>query len=76
MAELRIDIHAEAHLKKMKPSIGIATEVVSSRGFFKRSKTLAAIQNSPVVGRVLHGTRRYLLKRFPYVVVYRVAAPH
>jgi toxin ParE1/3/4 len=33
----------------------------------------AAIQRSPLLwGNYLSGTRRYLMKRFPYIVVYRV----
>jgi toxin ParE1/3/4 len=75
MAELPIDIHAEAHLE----------EEEAFHWYLDRSRRAAeafleeidearrAIQNSPQAwAEYLYGTRRYLLRRFPYVVIYRV----
>jgi toxin ParE1/3/4 len=72
-----IEIHPEARLEEddafewyLQRSITAADdflqEIISARN---------AIQDSPEVWpEYLHGTRHYLLNRFPYVVVYRHSA--
>ena len=76
MAELRIDIHAEAHLEEEEAfhwyrdrSHKAAEEFLQEIDDARR-----AILNTPLAWpEYFGGTRRYLLKRFPYVVVFRVA---
>ena len=75
MAKLSIDIHPEAQLEQdeafewyRERSVLAAERFIQA---IERART--AIQNSPEGwAHYLHGTRRYLLKRYPYVVVYRV----
>jgi plasmid stabilization system protein ParE len=75
MAKLPIDIHPAARLEQDE-----AFEWYRERSFDAADQFLqeietarSAIQNSPEAwAQYLYGTRRYLLKRYPYVVVYRV----
>jgi plasmid stabilization system protein ParE len=76
MARLPIDYHPDARLE--------ADEAFD--WYLERSRTVAerfqrelataqtAIQKSPEAwAEYIHSTRHYLLRRYPYVVVYRVA---
>ena len=75
MAKLPIDILAEAQFEQheafdwYRDRSGKAAEAFLQE--IERARL--AIQDSPDVwAKYLHGTRRYRLKRFPYIVVYRV----
>jgi plasmid stabilization system protein ParE len=75
MAELPIDIHAEAHLEEEEAFHWYRERSRKAADAFLQEIEDArkAIQNSPQSwAKYLHGTRRYLLKRFPYIIVYRV----
>jgi plasmid stabilization system protein ParE len=75
MAKLPIDIHPAARLEEddafewyyqrsLRAAEGFLHEIEQAR---------SAIQTSPEAwAQYLFDTRRYLLKRYPYVVVYRV----
>jgi toxin ParE1/3/4 len=75
MAKLPIDVYPEArleadaaldHYRERSPRAAEAF-------FLELQQARTAIQDSPELwATYLHGTRRYLLKRFPFVVVYRV----
>ena len=76
MANLPIDFHPEARLEAdtafdqyLERSLRVAEAF-----YLELEKARTAIQESPDRwAEYLHGTRRYLLERFPFVVVYRVA---
>jgi plasmid stabilization system protein ParE len=75
MASLPIDIHPAARLEQDEAFEWYRERsVVAAERFLQQvEQARSAIQNSPEAWeQYLHGTRRYLLKRFPYVVVYRV----
>lgn len=77
MAKLRVDFHPAAQQeleaaferyceRSTKAAEALLLEIESAR---------RAIQNSPENwARYSHDTRRYLLDRFPFAVVYRVAS--
>jgi toxin ParE1/3/4 len=75
MARLPVDFHPEArleadaafeHYRERSPRAAEAF-------YLELEKALTAIQASPDSwADYLRGTRRYLLKRFPFVIVYRV----
>jgi len=74
MAKLPVDIHPEARLEAdaafdwyRERSLRVADAFLQA---VEQART--AIQNAPDLwAEYLYGTRRYLLKRFPFVVVYR-----
>jgi plasmid stabilization system protein ParE len=75
MAKLPIDVHPDARLEgdaafdRYREQSPRAAEAF----VLALEKARTAIQNSPGMwAEYLHGTRRYLLRRFPFVVVYRV----
>jgi toxin ParE1/3/4 len=75
MVRLPIDIHSEAHLEEEAAFHWYLKRSLSSAETFLQAieQARSAIQESPESwAKYLHGTRRYLLHRFPYVVVYRV----
>ncbi|MCI0334679.1 MAG: type II toxin-antitoxin system RelE/ParE family toxin [Planctomycetes bacterium] len=77
MARLPIDIHPEARLEEDDAFFYYRERSLrAAESFLKElEKARQAIQKSPEAwAAYLHGTRRYRLKRYPYVVVYRVAA--
>jgi toxin ParE1/3/4 len=77
MAKLRIEIHIEAHEEEEKAFAWYRERSLEAADAFVQEIEQArlAIQESPESwAEYLHGTRRYLLKRFPYVVVYRISA--
>jgi toxin ParE1/3/4 len=77
MAKLPIEIHVEAHEEEEKAFDWYLERSLDAVEAFIQEIEQArfAIQETPESWtEYSHGTRRYLLKRFPYVVVYRVAA--
>ena len=76
MAKLPIDYHPAA-----RSEADAAFDYYRERSFriaeafyLELERAGAAIRNSPESwAAYLHGTRRYLLEQFPFVVVYRVA---
>lgn len=77
MAKLPIEIHADAHAEEKKAFEWYRERSPGAAEAFLQEIEQAriAIQEAPESwGEYLYGTRRYLLKRFPYVVVYRVSA--
>jgi toxin ParE1/3/4 len=75
MAKLPIEIHFEAHLEEEIAFNWYRVRSVSAADEFLQAieQARSDIQESPEMwAEYLYGTRRYLLKRFPYVVVYRV----
>jgi toxin ParE1/3/4 len=76
MDKLPIDYHPEGRLeaegafdwyRERSPR-------AAERFYIELERAHTAIQNSPESwAEYLYGTRRYLLKRYPYIVVYRVA---
>jgi toxin ParE1/3/4 len=76
MAKLPIDIHSEAHLEEEAAFQWYRIRSPCAAEAFLQAIERARldIQESPESwAEYLHGTRRYLLQRFPYVVVYRVS---
>ena len=77
MAKLRIEIHIEAHEEEEKAFAWYRERSLEAADAFVQEIEQArlAIQETPEAwAKYFHGARRYLLKRFPYVVVYRVSA--
>ena len=75
MARLPIDIHFEAHLEEDEAFHWYRNRSHRAAETFLKEieEARLAIQDSPDLwAEYLHGTRRYQLKRFPYIVVYRV----
>jgi plasmid stabilization system protein ParE len=75
MASLPIEILYEAHLEQEEAFDWYhARNKQAAAAFVQEIKDARlAIQNSPEGwAKYLHGTRRYRLKRFPYLIVYRV----
>jgi plasmid stabilization system protein ParE len=76
MAKLPIEYHPEARLEAddafdwyLERSVRAA-----ERFYLELEKAHTAIQDLPESwAKYLYGTRRYILNRYPYVVVYRVA---
>ncbi len=54
----------------------VERNLVAADGFVAEiERGLTAISDAPIQWpRYLHGTRRYLLRRFPFAIVYREAA--
>jgi toxin ParE1/3/4 len=76
MVKLPIEIHIEAHKEEEKAFEWYRERSLEAAEAFVQAIEQArfAIQESPESwAEYFHGTRRYLLKRFPYVVVYRVS---
>lgn len=75
MAKLPVEFHPEANLEKEAAFDWYAERSLqlAHSYFLALEKARVAIQDSPESwAGYLYGTRRYLLKRFPYIVVYRV----
>ena len=75
MAKLPIDYHPEARIEADEAFDWYLDRSCAAAERFQRELETAqtAIQNAPEAwAEYLHGTRHYLLKRYPYVVVYRV----
>lgn len=76
MAKLPVDFHPQARLEA---DAALAwyheCSLKAAESFYRELDTArAAIQSSPESwAEYLYGTRRYLLQRFPFVVVYRLA---
>ena len=76
MAKLRIDIHPEAILEEDSAYLYYLARGLRAAELFRSELERAreAIQSAPeTCASYLHGTRRYKLRRYPYIVVYRVA---
>jgi toxin ParE1/3/4 len=77
MAKLPIEIHADAHAEEVAAFDWYRVRSQDAAAAFVEEIEQArlAIQESPESWAAYsHGTRRYLLKHFPYVVVYRLSA--
>jgi plasmid stabilization system protein ParE len=73
MALLPIEVHPEAIAEAREAHQWYARrcEAAAEKFMDELDAAIDAIQRSPEpVAVYLHGTRRYLLKRFPYVVVF------
>jgi toxin ParE1/3/4 len=74
MANLPIDFHPEGRREADAAfSYYLERNHRVADAFYRALETsLSAIQKSPEVwAEYLYGTRRYLLRRFPFIVVYR-----
>jgi toxin ParE1/3/4 len=74
MARLPIDFHPEARLEADAAfeHYRERSTKAAERFYLELERASTAIQNAPESwAAYLRGTRRYLLKRFPFVVVYR-----
>jgi plasmid stabilization system protein ParE len=77
MAKLPIDIHPAARLEEDEAfEWYLERNLIAAEGFLHEiEQARSAIQTSPEAwAKYLYDTRRYLLKRYPYDVVYRVTA--
>ena len=77
MAPLPIDFHPEAIAEACGARLWYGERSPSAAEAFMAELDHAIEQISGAPSRwasYLHGTRRYALKRFPYVVVYRIVA--
>jgi plasmid stabilization system protein ParE len=75
MAKHTIELHPEARLEADAAFDWYRERSIRAAETFLHAIEQArmAIQDSPELwADYLHGTRRYLLKRFPFVVVYRI----
>jgi toxin ParE1/3/4 len=76
MAKLPIDYHPEARLETDAAFDWYRERSTraAERFYLELEKAHTAIQSSPETwAEYLYGKRRYRLKRYPYVVVFRVA---
>lgn len=74
MAEPRIEILPEAVAEAKAAREWYAERsIAASNGFMSElDRAIDCIRRSPKLwAKYLHGTRRYLLRRYPYLVVYR-----
>ncbi len=77
MARLPLEFHPGARIDALKSYDWYAERSQNAAQAFQEELQIAgrAIQRSPERwATYLFGTRRCLMKRFPYVVVYRIAA--
>jgi toxin ParE1/3/4 len=75
MAKLPLEFHPDARIDALGACEWYAERSQEIAGAFQEELQNAgrAIQHSPELwATYLFGTRRYLMKRFPYVIVYRV----
>ncbi|MEQ8785394.1 MAG: type II toxin-antitoxin system RelE/ParE family toxin [Pirellulaceae bacterium] len=75
MASLPLEFHPEARLETFEAFDWYAARSMEAAHAFQQELADAgrAIQSHPELwASYLFGTRRYLLKRFPFVLVYRV----
>jgi len=76
MAKLPIEYHSAARQEANDAFDWYRGRSLNTAERFQREleKAQAAIQDSPEMwGEYLVGTRRFLLKRWPYIVVYRLS---
>jgi toxin ParE1/3/4 len=76
MAKLPLEFHPEARLEAIKAYDWYAERSQNVADAFGDELQDAgkAIHKSPEFwSHYLHGTRRYLMKRYPFVIVYRVS---
>ncbi|MGA2064730.1 MAG: type II toxin-antitoxin system RelE/ParE family toxin [Thermoguttaceae bacterium] len=77
MARLPLQFHPDARIDALAAYDWYAERSRNAAESFRKELQDAgdAIQRSPELwAEYLFGTRRYLMKRFPFVVVYRIAA--
>ena len=75
MALLPIEFHPEAIAEAHEAREWYAerSEAAAARFMDELDVAIDAIQRSPErMAKYLHGTQRYLLKRFPYILVFRI----
>ncbi|MEZ5943878.1 MAG: type II toxin-antitoxin system RelE/ParE family toxin [Planctomycetaceae bacterium] len=78
MDSLPLEFHPDAQVEAIQAHNWYAERSISAAEAFQDElqKAGRAIQIAPSRWALyLHGTRQYIMKRFPYVVVYRVS-PH
>ena len=76
MSRLSLEFHPDARADVLEAYDWYADRSQIAADAFQEEIKRAgiAIQRNPLLwGNYLFGTRRYLLKRFPYIVVYRLA---
>jgi plasmid stabilization system protein ParE len=76
MDKLPIDYHPEARIETEAAFDWYHEKSprAAERFYVELERAHTAIQNSPKLwAKYMYGTRRYLLERYPYIVVYRVA---
>jgi plasmid stabilization system protein ParE len=76
MSSLPLEFHPDARVDVVGAYDWYAQRSQTAAEAFQEELQRAgiAIQRSPLLwGNYLFGTRRYLMKRFPYIVVYRPA---
>jgi toxin ParE1/3/4 len=77
MARLPLEVHPDARMDAIEAYAWYAERSASAADAFREELEIAgsAIQRSPESwAPYLFGTHRYLMKRFPFVVVYRTTA--
>jgi plasmid stabilization system protein ParE len=75
MSSLPLAFHPDARIDAFKAHDWYAerSETAADAFLAELERAGAAIQRSPLLwGNYLFGTRRYLMKRFPFLVVYRI----
>jgi plasmid stabilization system protein ParE len=76
MSRLSLEFHPDARVDVLEAYDWCAqrSEIAADAFQEELQRAGSAIQRSPLLwGNYLFGTRRYLMKRFPYIVVYRLA---
>ena len=77
MAKLPLEFHPDARIEALEAYEWYAERSQSAADAFQEELQFAgnAIKESPELwGNYLFGTRRYLMKRYPFVVVYRIGS--
>jgi plasmid stabilization system protein ParE len=77
MASLPLVVHPDARVEALAAYDWYSQRSQQAADAFQEELRIAgrAIEHSPELwAHYLFGTRRYLMKRFPFVIVYRVAA--
>lgn len=77
MANLPLDVHPDARREALEAYQWYAQRSEDAAEIFQDELQAAgaAIQKAPELwGHYLFGTRRYLMKRYPFVIVYRVGS--
>lgn len=77
MAKLPLEFHPDARIDALEAYEWYAKRSENAAEAFQEELQAAgnAIKQSPELwGNYLFGTRRYLMKRYPFVVVYRIGS--
>lgn len=77
MTQFAVHIHPEAMAEAQAARVWYETRSPEAAAAFMAELDIAveSIQNAPeLYPSYLHGTRRYLMRRFPYLIVYRTVS--